>query len=77
MMESLEKDLIDDINSKKIANLERELELTKELLENAIDSLRDTQRYLMKLAYNQSEIAKRISHWPYLVVSSEDNSGID
>jgi len=74
-MKSLEDDLLDDINSKKIKDLEYELEVTRRLLEEAIDSLKDTQRYLVKLAHNQSEITKRIAQWPYLVVYPDDNYG--
>jgi len=59
-----------DIHSRKIRDLEKELYITRELLNNCIESLKDTQRYLMKLAYNQSEITKRVSSWPYIVVSS-------
>ena len=71
-MEYLEKDLQDDVNAKRIKDLEHELEVTRRLLEEAIDSLKDTQRYLVKLAHNQSEISKRVARWPYIVVSSDD-----
>jgi len=59
-----------DINTRKIKELEKELYVTRELLTNCIDSLKETQRFIMKLAYNQSEITKRVSSWPYIVVSS-------
>jgi hypothetical protein len=32
------------------------------------EQIRDTQRYLIKVAHNQAEIAKRISSWPYIPV---------
>ena len=76
-MESLEQDLLDDINAQKIQNLEQELHMTQELLHNAIDSLKQTQRYLMKLAYNQSEISRRVASWPYIVVSSDGGNDED
>lgn len=65
-MQSLEHDL--DITTQKIANLEEKIDNTRELLLQTIDSLKDTQRYLMKMAHNQSEITKRVSLWPYIAI---------
>ena len=70
-MQYLDEEL--DITTQKIQNLEKELLVTRELLGNTIESLKETQRYLMKLAYNQSEITKKISYWPYIVVHSNKN----
>ena len=36
------------------------------------DELKDTQLYLMRVAKNQSEIAKRITQWPYIAVPYSD-----
>jgi hypothetical protein len=36
------------------------------------ESIKETQRYLIKLAKNQQELTRRISSWPYIVVSNED-----
>lgn len=69
-MKYSDEDLIPSLESQKLETLERELYVTKELLTSCIESLKDTQRYLMKLAYNQSEISKRVSQWPFIVVSS-------
>lgn len=69
-MKYSDEDLIPSLESQKLESLERELYVTKELLTSCIESLKDTQRYLMKLAYNQSEISKRVSQWPFIVVSS-------
>lgn len=69
-MDYSNEDMDLDLNSRKIKDLEADLYVTRELLNNCIDSLKETQRYLMKLAYNQSEITKRVSSWPYIVVSS-------
>jgi len=70
-MQYLDEEL--DITTQKIQTLEKELLATQELLGNAIASLKETQRYLMKMAYNQAEITKKISHWPYIVVHSNKN----
>ena len=72
-----DEDLIPNLQAQKIEALEKELYMTKELLSNCIDSLKETQRYLMKLAYNQSEISKRVSAWPYIVVSSSKDDDVD
>jgi len=68
-MQYLEEEL--DITTQKIKNLEDELHKTHEMLLHTIDSLKETQRFLMKLAYNQSEITKRISMWPYIAVPED------
>lgn len=68
-MQYLDEDL-EITSAQKIQALEQELTVTKELLGQTINSLRETQRYLMKLAYNQSDITKKISSWPYLVVNT-------
>ena len=70
-MQYLDEEL--DITTQKIQTLEKELLITRELLGNTIESLKETQRYLMKLAYNQAEITKNISYWPYNVVHSNKN----
>jgi len=67
-MQYLEEEL--DVSSQKIKQLEQELESTREILQHTIESLKETQRYLMKLAYNQAEVTKKISTWPYIVVRS-------
>ena len=72
-----DEDLIPNLQAQKIEALEKELYITKEILSNCIDSLKETQRYLMKLAYNQSEISKRVSAWPYIVVSSSKDDDVD
>lgn len=77
MIDYSEKDLMPDLQSQKIEALEKELFITKEMLQHCIESLKDTQRYLMKLAYNQSEISKRVSSWPFIVVSPEGKSDED
>lgn len=70
MQEFLEKNL--DIDKQHIAVLEEEFYKQRELLLQTIDSLKETQRYLVKLAQNQAEVTKRISEWPYIVVQNRD-----
>lgn len=65
-MQYLEEEL--DITTQKIKILEEELFKTHELLLQTMDSLKETQRFLVKVAYNQSELAKRVAGWPYIAV---------
>ncbi len=38
------------------------------------EQIKETQRYLIKLAHNQSEIAKRVSTWPFIAVDTRDEN---
>ena len=69
-MQYLDEEL--DMTNQKIQNLEKEIVYTRELLGQTIESLKETQRYLMKLAYNQADVTKKVSHWPFIVVSEKD-----
>jgi len=69
-MQYLDEEL--DMTNQKIQNLEKEITYTRELLGQTIESLKETQRYLMKLAYNQADVTKKVSHWPFIVVSEKD-----
>ena len=71
MIDSLESDL--DISTQKIKNLEKEVADIQNVIYQLSESLKETQRYLVKLAHNQSELTKRVSMWPYIVV--EKNEG--
>jgi len=61
-----------DVTAQKINNLEKELDITRHLLEQAILSIKETQRYLMKLAYTQADLTKKVSTWPFITVSDKD-----
>lgn len=69
-MEYLDEEL--DVTAQKINNLEKELDITRHLLEQTINSLKETQRYLMKLAYTQADLTKKVSTWPFITVSDKD-----
>jgi hypothetical protein len=62
-----------DVDRRKLEYLEKQIQVTQELLQDTIDSLRDTQKFLIKLAHNQSDITKRVSLWPYIPVSIDKN----
>jgi hypothetical protein len=69
-VEYLDEEL--DVTAQKINNLEKELDITRHLLEQTINSLKETQRYLMKLAYTQADLTKKVSTWPFITVSDKD-----
>ena len=69
-MQYLDEEL--DVTAQKINNLEKELDITRHLLEQTINSLKETQRYLMKLAYTQADLTKKVSTWPFITVSDKD-----
>ena len=62
-----------DLNAQKILKLEKELDEIRYLVEQCIASIKETQRYLIKLSYNQSDITKRMAKWPYIVVNTESD----
>ncbi len=69
-MEFLDEEL--DVTAQKINNLEKELDITRHLLEQTIMSLKETQRYLMKLAYTQSDLTKKVATWPFITITDKD-----
>lgn len=75
MQEYYEEQL--DVTKNRITELEKEIVILQENLYNTIEQLKETQRFLIKLAHSQSEIAKRLSSWPFITVKSkngEDNA---
>lgn len=70
-MDYLEEDL--DLTKQRIKNLEIQISANMDSIQELTESLKETQRYLVKLAHNQMELTKRFSKWPYLVV--HDNEG--
>ena len=76
-MELLNQDL--DLNTEKISNIEAEiLKINEQIgylqehLTVQIENIRDTQRYLIKLAQNQQELTKRVSTWPFIEVNRNE-----
>jgi len=65
-MEYYEEQL--DTTKNRLIEIEKNISLLQEGLMTVSEQMRDTQRYLIKVAHNQAELAKRISHWPYIPV---------
>lgn len=58
-----------DLAHNKIRLLEEKVADLQDAVGHYADQLKETQRFLIKLAHNQAEITKRVTHWPYIVVS--------
>jgi len=71
-MDFIEENL--DLTKQKIKALESQIAFHMDNIQELSESLKETQRYLVKLAHNQMELTKRISQWPYIVVN-QNNEG--
>lgn len=57
-----------DLTFQRLKHIEEELIFIKEALTSHADTIKESQKYLIQLAHNQSQLTKRISHWPYIPV---------
>ena len=80
MTKNLEVSLDSDLLMHRMTQLEHQvqqlLETTTQMQDqylNLTQHIRETQRYLIKLAQTHHQLSKRVSQWPYLTISSEDN----
>jgi uncharacterized coiled-coil protein SlyX len=60
-----------DITDSRLMELEKTICILQENITTLSEQLRETQRYLIKLAHNQAEITKRVSTWPYLAIEKD------
>ena len=74
-MISLEEDL--DITNGRITEIEKSLAEIQNNIYVLNDQLRETQRYIIRLAKNQAEISKRLSSWPFIAVEKQGDSEAD
>lgn len=70
MTEYFEEQL--DLTKSRITELEKNITILQENLLTVTDQLKETQRFLIKLVHSQSEIARRVSSWPFLAVNERD-----
>lgn len=61
-----------DMMKRDFKDMEKSVLILQGNLAILTDQLKDTQSYLMRVAKNQSEIAKRITNWPYIAVPMGD-----
>lgn len=63
------EELLDTTNA-RITEIEKSICVLQDNITHVSEHIRETQKYLIKLAHHQSEIAKRISTWPFIAVDS-------
>jgi uncharacterized coiled-coil protein SlyX len=59
-----------DLSESRITEIEKSICIMQDSMTELSEHIRETQRYLIKLAHHQSEITKRISSWPFIAVDS-------
>jgi hypothetical protein len=59
-----------DLSESRMMEIEKSICILQGNVMELSEHIRETQRYLIKLAHHQSEITKRISAWPFIAVSS-------
>lgn len=70
-MTSLEQDL--DITNGRLIELEKDMIVIQENLTTLFEQIKETQKYIIRLAHNQAHMTKRISSWPYIAVEKYDD----
>ena len=70
-MTSLEQDL--DVTNGRMIELEKDLAIMQDNLQTLFEQVKETQKYIIKLAHNQAHMTKRISSWPYIAVEKYDD----
>ena len=59
-----------DLSEARITEIEKSICIMQDSMTELSEHIRETQRYLIKLAHHQSEMTKRISAWPFIAVDS-------
>lgn len=67
-MQSLEEF---DVLQTKLDSLEKEVIDIHERYLTVAESIREIQKYMVKMAQNQAHIAHQLSQWPYIVVEKK------
>jgi hypothetical protein len=60
-----------DLTINKIVDIEKNICAIQDNISVLSEQLRETQRYLIKLAHNQAELTKRVSTWPFLTIDTK------
>ena len=74
-MVSLEEDL--DITNGRITEIEKTIAEMQHNMYILHDQLKETQKYIIRLAKNQAEISKRLSSWPFIAIEKQGDSETD
>lgn len=57
-----------------VMELQEQQIVMQENMTSMMMSIKETQRYLLKIAQNQQELNKRVGQWPYLNISNESKN---
>ena len=60
-----------DVLQTKLETLEKEVIDIHERYLTVAESIREMQKYMVKMAQNQARIATQVSDWPYIVVEKK------
>lgn len=60
-----------DLTKTRLQQLEKELVIQQNELNMAVDQIKETQRFLIKLAQSQAEMARRVASWPFVAVKTK------
>jgi len=71
MSQSLEQEL--DIVLGRMSEIEKNIIILQENQMTMAEQLKETQKYLIRMARNHAEITKRISQWPYIAVEPRED----
>jgi len=71
MSQSLEQEL--DTVLGRLIEIEKDMIVLQENQMTLAEQLKETQKYLVKMAKNQSEISKRLSAWPFIAVERRED----
>lgn len=70
MVEYYEEQL--DLTKNRITEIEKQIAMMQDAMLTVSEQLKETQRFLIKIAHSQSEVAKRVSTWPFVPVNHRD-----
>jgi|688.fasta_scaffold2137190_2 hypothetical protein len=57
-----------DLQKQKIAYLEKEVIKLQDDLSLVVASVREVQKYLIRLAHNQAVVSEQVAAWPYVKI---------
>lgn len=61
-----------DMTNSRIIEIEKNLALLQVQVEMLHEQIKETQKFLLKLAFNQKEVTKKVTQWPYVAVYREE-----
>ncbi len=62
-----------DFQKQKISLLEKEIVKLQDELSLVVASVREVQKYLIRLAQNQALVSEQVASWPYIVIPPKEN----